>query len=234
MQVVIACVLSLAVSGLAKPFYGEYLRVPRSHLGGYGGYISPCAAVGGYHHAIPAYHAQQSYGPVGYGHAHIGGYGGGYGGPHYRADEMEENANEEPETMSFSEMEPSENAPEARYVPLGGSYAAPHASSYGAIGAASPGAVGVFPGAHVSGCNVPLLLSCSPSIVPGRIVSHGSSYGSHAAYGSSAIVGAGAGAGAYRSDSEATHDLTPSEQPAAEPHTTTVHEAANITPAKTQ
>ncbi|CAH2241236.1 jg3299 [Pararge aegeria aegeria] len=34
---------------------------------------------------------------------------------------------------------------------------------------ASPGAVGLFPNANTGGCGIPLMLSCSPSVVPGTL-----------------------------------------------------------------
>ncbi|KAJ2952955.1 hypothetical protein O0L34_g7328 [Tuta absoluta] len=46
-----------------------------------------------------------------------------------------------------------------------GAYGAPAGASAGS----GPGAVGVFPGASVGNCAVPLLLSCSPSVVPGTL-----------------------------------------------------------------
>ncbi|VVC92654.1 unnamed protein product, partial [Leptidea sinapis] len=36
--------------------------------------------------------------------------------------------------------------------------------------AQSPGVYGVFPNANPAGCNVPLLFSCAPTIIPGRFV----------------------------------------------------------------
>ncbi|XP_013194408.1 uncharacterized protein LOC106137986 [Amyelois transitella] len=54
----------------------------------------------------------------------------------------------------------------------------------GGSGSGGAGAVGVFPNAHVGGCAVPLLLSCSPSVVSGSLAKsgYGSSYGSAPAY----------------------------------------------------
>lgn len=237
MQVVLACALSLVAVAVAAPYNnGMFLRRPRSH--GFGGYISPCASAGAIH-AIPSYHQPSAYqlGPVqGYGAPHYG----GYGGPHYRADEFEENTGDEAETMNFSETEPAENAPMARYVSLGGGGYGAAAGGYGAgiagysghalapiVPAASPGAVGVFPGANVRGCNVPLLLSCSPNIVAGHLVK--SQYGSHYAPSYGAGPAVVAGAGAYRED-EAHPDLAQGEHSDHAEHTTTVHEAAAATP----
>ncbi|KAM3963091.1 uncharacterized protein ACR2FA_002856 [Aphomia sociella] len=50
-------------------------------------------------------------------------------------------------------------------------------------GAVSSGAVGVFPNANVGGCAIPLLLSCSPSVVPGHLAKSG--YGHDSGYGGS-------------------------------------------------
>ncbi|XP_028170820.1 shematrin-like protein 2 [Ostrinia furnacalis] len=174
-------------SGILYP--QQFLRDRRSFGGGY---AAPCGG-GGYLSPI-----HSGYGGYGGGH---GGYGGGhavysgassygYGGPHYRADETGEG-----EVMNFSHMEQdmTEHMPMARYGGYGG-----HAglAGLGGIGGQlapavlSGPAVGVFPNANVGGCNVPLLLSCSPSISAGRIVKSG--YGG--GYGGGAVVAAGANA----------------------------------------
>ncbi|CAH0406390.1 unnamed protein product [Chilo suppressalis] len=56
------------------------------------------------------------------------------------------------------------------YEPAAGAVIpAPHpVASYGATGPA----IGVFPHARVSGCNVPLLLSCAPNVVTGVLSEH--------------------------------------------------------------
>lgn len=204
----------------AAYYNGPYLRAKRS----YGpAYASPCAAaslplapVGGYGGYPVAAHA--SYGGGGGG---VGGYGGsahaygapsyGYGGPHYRADDAET------EILNFSDMENgmSEHHPMARF-----GYGAPvaaHASGLAGLGyggqlapaAASGPAFGVFPNANVGGCNVPLLLSCSPSIVPGRLVKsgYGSGYGAGAAAYGSGSGAAVAAPNAYRgADDQPAHE----------------------------
>ncbi|XP_059057174.1 uncharacterized protein LOC131850827 [Achroia grisella] len=50
-----------------------------------------------------------------------------------------------------------------------------------ASGTSGSGAIGVFPNANVGGCAIPLLLSCSPSVVPGSLTK--SSYGHETSYG---------------------------------------------------
>ncbi|XP_063378290.1 uncharacterized protein LOC134665305 [Cydia fagiglandana] len=58
-------------------------------------------------------------------------------------------------------------------------------SSYGSGYGSGSGAVGVFPSAHVGGCAIPLLLSCSPNVVAGHLAkSH--SYAAAPSYGASA------------------------------------------------
>ncbi|XP_063531036.1 ERC protein 2-like [Cydia strobilella] len=58
-------------------------------------------------------------------------------------------------------------------------------SSYGSGYGSGSGAVGVFPSAHVGGCAIPLLLSCSPNVVAGQLAkSH--SYAAAPSYGASA------------------------------------------------
>ncbi|XP_026757820.2 LIM domain-containing protein A-like [Galleria mellonella] len=52
-----------------------------------------------------------------------------------------------------------------------------------ASGGAGSSAVGVFPNANVGGCAIPLLLSCSPSVVPGSLTKSG--YDSDSGYASS-------------------------------------------------
>ncbi|XP_063359308.1 uncharacterized protein LOC134648731 [Cydia amplana] len=57
--------------------------------------------------------------------------------------------------------------------------------SYGSGPGSGSGAVGVFPSAHVGGCAIPLLLSCSPNVVAGHLAkSH--SYAAAPSYGASA------------------------------------------------
>lgn len=173
------------------------LREKRSSYGAV--YSPPCAAqVPLLPHLAPSYGLPglASHGSYGY-NPHAGYPPVGYG-PHYRADDQ---MSEDGEMMSFSDMDHVSMARSYGY----GAPAAQH-GGYGA-GGAGP-AVGVFPNAHVSGCNVPLLLSCSPSVVPGRIVSHGG-YGGGV---SVVAAGAGAGAGGYRGADE--HGHAPQDGPA--------------------
>lgn len=155
----------------------------------------------------------------------------GYGIPQYRdADEM----------MQFSDMDHmmSEHVPMARYgygAPVAGPYAvAPTSISSGAalsgIGgqlltqaSASSPAIGVFPTGNTGGCSVPLLLSCSPTVVPGRLV-HG-----HAQqpYGASAVAATGAHDG-YRGVDEHREVLEPQnslEHPVTHEHLVEHHNA---------
>lgn len=92
--------------------------------------------------------------------------------------------------------------------------AVPVASGYGASGLAlaSHGpAVGVFPHANVGGCNVPILLSCSPSIVSGHLAA-GSSYGG-------AVSAYGGAVPAYRSIEDAwTEEWAQAQAKAASHH----------------
>lgn len=160
---------------------------------------APCASAG-----IPAYAPlpavspatayQLNLAPAIHHSAGIGSHGFGYGIPQYRDTE------ERQEMMQFSDMDhtASEHVPSARYgygAPVAGPYAA--ASSSIASGAVLSGAggqllapavaaapsIGVFPSGSTGGCSIPLLLSCSPTIVSGKIVqAHGQqSYGAGAA-----------------------------------------------------
>lgn len=150
----------------------EFLRERRTPYGQQ--YVSPCAAA-----AAGAVHLPVSSSPVAafaapsyQGYATVPQYG--YAAPHYRSvDELPDS-----ELLNFSDMDQfmQGHVPMAR---LGG---------YGAAGIAglSPGlsagggrvltqatsgtALGVFPNANVGGCSVPLLFSCSPSIVSGHMV----------------------------------------------------------------
>ncbi|KOB69350.1 Uncharacterized protein OBRU01_16958 [Operophtera brumata] len=143
----------------------DYYRDTRSQ---YPQYASPCAAAAAASSHVPAmapayqlniapYHGYPQV-PQQY----------GYGLPRYRSMEMEP----EQEYMSFSDMDHmmSERMPMARYgynAP-----AAPHAAyaPVAAPPASSAPVFGVFPNANTGGCNVPLLFSCSPSLVPGHVV----------------------------------------------------------------
>ncbi|XP_059057148.1 uncharacterized protein LOC131850802 [Achroia grisella] len=186
----------------------QILREKRSQYPSYGGYSAPCG--GGAVAALPTVAALPAVAPSAYqlnlGPIHTGyGYGAphsyGYGAPHYRSDDF----GAEHETF-FPDMDHmmSEHVPMARY---GGYGPALHASSGlgslsgGPLGPVAPAgpAFGVFPNANVGGCNVPLLLSCSPSIVPGRLVKS-QGYG----YGGPAVVAAG---NAYRGVDEAHQEF---------------------------
>ncbi|KAG6452721.1 hypothetical protein O3G_MSEX007749 [Manduca sexta] len=125
-------------------------------------YVSPCAAAAAaaslppfgppYHHDVPIH--------GGYVVPHYG-----YGGPHYRSVEPLE----EQELHGFSDVDhiTQDHMPMARYGAYG---TAPAHIGPMPIPAPGPAAYGVFPNANSGGCNVPLLFSCSPSIVQGRIV----------------------------------------------------------------
>lgn len=227
MKVVISlCTLAaslLLVSGAPSGLLGDYIPEPvyygpmfRPRRSSYGSaYAAPCGGSlpilpsGGYGYG--GGHGAYG-GGLGFGagaHGIGGGYGGGYGAPHYRADEADT------EILNFSDSEQgmSEHQPMARYGGYGAGVVAAHGAGlgYGALGSglnlaagpaiASGPALGVFPNANVGGCNVPLLLSCSPSIVPGRLVKSGYGHGVGAA-----SYGGGAGvvvaAPAYRGTEE--------------------------------
>lgn len=201
----------LAVAG-APAFQNVFFPDPsgivfRDRRSAYGGaYASPCGAqlplgpAGGYQ--LSPVHAGYGYGGGHAAYAAAPSYG--YAAPHYRADEAGET-----EILNFSDMEPgmTEHMPMARYGGYGAAVApaAPvaHAGGYGgqlAPAVASGPAYGVFPNANVGGCNVPLLLSCSPSIVPGRLVKS-SGYGG--GYGGGAVVAAAGNA--YRGVDDQIH-----------------------------
>lgn len=202
----------------------EVQRTKRSQYGSPPPYISPCSAAPAPapYHIMPAIHA----GGYGMGHGYSGGYGG-YGGPHYRADSFAD----ESEMLRF-DMEHGDHLPMMRAY---GGYEAP-APSHGGYGGGYGGAshiaiaqtpagpaMGYFPNANVGGCNVPLLLSCAPSITPGRIVKSQSSYSapsqpSYSAQGSSTYTAssqsaapASAGAPAYRGADSNLKNLHPED-----------------------
>ncbi|KAG7307532.1 hypothetical protein JYU34_007737 [Plutella xylostella] len=169
--------IAMAVQALAAPAppapsatpaaSPQPVREKRSSYGGYGAapvsYAqAPCgsapiavAAPSTYAINVPAH------GSYGYQPHHAPAYGS-YGAPaysshgygqHYRDGSMEEE-----EMMSFPDMDHMSMARSYGYA----------APQYGA----GPGAVGLFPNANVGGCAVPLLLSCSPRVVQGRMVHH--------------------------------------------------------------
>lgn len=174
----------------AGPVGHQIVREKRSSYGV--PYLAPAPCASASYSAIPpSYHA----GPVQ--HAAYAPHGYGYGAPQYRE------VDEEQEMMSFSDMDAfmSEHVPMARY-----GYQAPAVAHYGggvaALGAGVPAVAGlggiaghlvapsasgpvfgVFPNAKTGGCSVPLLLSCSPTVVPGRIVNGQPQYAqAHDAY----------------------------------------------------
>ncbi|XP_022820071.1 uncharacterized protein LOC111352013 [Spodoptera litura] len=92
--------------------------------------------------------------------------------PHYRNVE-------DPEMMQFSDMDQFMPGQMPGHVPmarLGGYGVAAGVSPIAGIGgrvlgqAGAGTTLGVFPNANVGGCGVPLLFSCSPSIVSGQLV----------------------------------------------------------------
>lgn len=118
-------------------------------------YMPPCAAASppapnyapdNYHYNIPHQPYQASYAmPQNY----------AYPTPHYRSDLMEV----EPEMLRFSDMDDMpEQLPLPRYV----AYApgSPHVEIHPPIIAQTP---------HVSGCNIPLIFSCTPSVVSAKL-----------------------------------------------------------------
>lgn len=159
----------------------EIVRDKRSQYGpSLPSYGAPCG--GGYAVAplpLAPLPAPASYLPISHGYGASHGYGGYGGGPHYRADDMGDD--HEP-AMSEMDGMMSEHFPMARYG--GGGYGPlPAVHGLGGYGSGLGGgpAYGVFPNANVGGCNVPLLLSCSPSIVPGRLVKSGYGGGGYGA-----------------------------------------------------
>lgn len=144
----------------------DYFRDKRSQYGTY--YTSPCGGASsapiptypsaGYHGQAPA--------QAGYGTNYV------YGGPHYR---LADPAEFDPEMLGYSDMDQymqhmqhMHQMPMARHE----NYEAPiiH-NSMSAPTAASPAtAFGVFPNVNVGGCSVPLLFSCTPSVVQGKIL----------------------------------------------------------------
>lgn len=204
---------------------------------------APCASAG-----IPAYASlpavapaaayQVNLAPALHHSAAITPNGFGYGIPQYR------DADEQHEMMQVSDMDHmmSEHIPMARYgygTPVASPYAvAPASIASGAAlsgvagqlltpAAAAAPSIGVFPAGSTGGCSVPLLLSCSPTIVSGRIVQTHTQqpYGASAAAATSAHNG-------YRGVDEhrEAHELQSTlEHPVAHeqlPHA--AHESLNI------
>lgn len=152
------------VPGASVGNTAEYYRDKRSQ---YGQYVSPCPyATAAASAPIPAI-APASY-QVNVSPYH--GYGYGYPVPHYRTAEMEQ----ENEMLSFSD----DHMPMARFGFVQPAAASSVHPAYVAPAPVTTGPVfGVFPNANTGGCSVPLLLSCQPSIVPGRVVQTQANYG---------------------------------------------------------
>ncbi|XP_041977847.1 uncharacterized protein LOC121732118 [Aricia agestis] len=111
----------------------QRLNYPRGRRSNQYAVVSPCAAAAA---SVPY---------ATYGHGYATPYAYPYmPGRVYRADE-------EQETMSFSDADQMESMPR--------SYEAPSGLAYG-----------VFPNANTGGCGMPLLVSCSPNVVQGRLV----------------------------------------------------------------
>lgn len=198
---------------------------------------APCASAGISAYApLPAVAPSAAYqlnlGPALHHSAGIASNGFGYGIPQYR------DADEQHEMMQFSDMD---HVPMARYgygAPVASPYAVAPASIANGValsgvggqllapGAAAAPSIGVFPSGSTGGCSIPLLLSCSPSIVSGKIVkAHAQQpYGAGAALATSVHDG-------YRGVDE-HHELHEQqnalEHPVAHEHQTHVaHEALN-------
>ncbi|CAH0604829.1 unnamed protein product [Chrysodeixis includens] len=202
----------------------EYLRQRRTPYGG--GFVPPCAAGAGGSLQVPLYAAVPQYGVPHY----------GYSGPHYRNTEQQND-----EILGFSDMDiVPEHMQMARYGGYGGAALGglPSAgiSGYGGHGLSSYSsgpALGVFPNARVSGCNVPLLFSCSPSIVPGHMMdSHGlGGVGGLGGIGGAPLTALPAGLPeSYRIVDEPVHHEAHEQHEASEhEHAESVHEATSAT-----
>lgn len=144
----------------------DILRDKRSQYGV--PYISPCNAAAA-SAPIPSYspyHVDFTPMQAEYAVPHYG-----YTGPHYRSIDP---TVVDQELLGFSDMEHvmSENLPMARY----GTYGVPSHPAGSMKPIVAPAhtnptpAFGVFPSGNTGGYNVPLLFSCTPSIVQGQIV----------------------------------------------------------------
>ncbi|GBP27941.1 hypothetical protein EVAR_83570_1 [Eumeta japonica] len=192
---------------------GGVPRIRRSHYGpaapiggGYPipapGYYSLCAGAAShapYQVSAPAVHA--AYGHAGYGH--MSPYGLNPYGQHYRINEGFDDSDI---LMDMQRVAEDQGALARSY-----GYEEPAAAHAGGAlasiaSAASGPAVGVFPRGHVGGCNVPLLLSCAPSIVAGQLLHTKPHYGSYGGY------GAAAGGSGYRGADEAMMKEASSEE----------------------
>lgn len=194
----------------------DIYRDRRSQYPQYAQYGTPCAAAAAASSPIPAiapaaYQVNLSpYHPYAPAPAPAPASHSYYGVPHYRSFEFEP----EQEMLSYSDMDHmmSEHMPMARY-----GYAVP-APTHPAVYAppppvASGPAYGVFPNAKTGGCSVPLLFSCSPSIVPGHVVQN-----QPQGYGN-----------AYRGVEALSHHEPKEnhEEPAVQDHLTPVHESSH-------
>ncbi|GBP53941.1 hypothetical protein EVAR_96619_1 [Eumeta japonica] len=192
---------------------GGVPRIRRSHYGpaapiggGYPipapGYYSPCAGAAShapYQVSAPAVHA--GYGHAGYGH--MSPYGLNPYGQHYRANEGFDDS----DILMDMQRVAEDQGALARSYGYEGPAAAHAGSALASIASAASGpAVGVFPRGHVGGCNVPLLLSCAPSIVAGQLLHTKPHYGSYGGY------GAAAGGSGYRGADEAMMKEASSEE----------------------
>lgn len=154
----------------------EVLRVKRANYGpaysapSYG--HSQCGAVAPapYHMNAAPHAPAPSYG---YAHALPAPYAG-YGVPHYRSEDFGEDLD------TFGEMDHEDHLSQMRSYGGYASAGSSHAGQINAAPAALGPAMGLFTGVSTGGCNVPLLLSCSPSVVPGRLIKTASHYGAPA------------------------------------------------------
>lgn len=168
--------------------FNKLQEVHRTKRSSYGNlYMSPCAAAAA-SAQVPAYTpaisssasysaAGQAASPYSYSQAYqipshqVASSYYNHGRPYYRS---EEELDTDQEIMDFSDM----NHAGAAHMPMArmSSYsyaAAPVAqvvAAGGNQGQAAGQIVGLFPNANAGGCSVPLLVSCSPSIVQGQIV----------------------------------------------------------------
>lgn len=196
-------------------------RSKRSHYGQPGGgyhpvqYAPQCAASAPVPYSLnvgPSLHGGAAgyglgpslHGPAaGYGLSPLSGHGGigygGYGLHRYRSEDFDE--------QDAFDMEGSDHIPMMRsyggYESAGPGLHIGHAGlgglavgGFGAPAAPAGPAYGVFPSSGKA-CDVPLLLSCAPSIVPGRLVSH--------------HYGPGAAAPAYRGSEHEMKEAHPEE-----------------------
>lgn len=150
----------------------DYLRQRRAP---YAQFVAPCATTGGMQVPVSSVQVPAFAGPPYQGYSAVPVPQYGYATvPHYRSvDEQIE-----PELLGFSDTDNfvHEHVPMARLGGYGAASVASVAPGLTSLGgqvlsqATTGPALGVFPNAHVGGCAVPLLFSCSPTIVSGHIV----------------------------------------------------------------